>query len=83
MIDQVAKAIEAAFNDCGRVFDEDQATWLAEAAVKAMREPTEEMTTSGLDAVVHTRLGVDSMRMGYQAMIDCLLNTPSNFPAPE
>ena len=49
MVERVARALEAAFDRDGRVFDQGQALDLARAAIGAMREPTDKMMADMLD----------------------------------
>jgi hypothetical protein len=80
MIKRVAAALTAAFEAQGRVFNDNEVDWLAEAAIEAMREPTEAMLMAPGEPYggnVPREDGLAARRTAWQAMIDEALKPAS------
>jgi hypothetical protein len=74
MIERVAKAIKDDWLTNSAIDIDDFFKYLAKAAIKAMREPTEKMKTLVTDDVVITDkcYYCGGHIQGWQAMIDCI-----------
>jgi hypothetical protein len=79
MIEIVAKAIEAEKQRGGMAgswTNADENRRLAEAAIRAMREPTPEMVGAAVNHQLAQTLGLTQSREVWYAMIDAALSSP-------
>ena len=86
MAERVAAAIKKSHDvECGELgttMDEKTASWLARAAIQAMREPTEEMIAAGERPFDEPFTGgrLTPASAVYESMIDAALTTDESVP---